>query len=77
MENISSFLAMGGYAVFIWPCYVISALVLGGLFWQTLHSLRRAEAELAALDINRDDLPETTTATQMAGATNAVDGAQT
>ena len=77
MENISSFFAMGGYAVFIWPCFGVSTLVLGGLFWQTLRSLRRAEAELATLDTSRDDLPEATTTTQLAGATNAVDGAQT
>lgn len=76
MENISTFFAMGGYAEFIWPCFGLSALILTGLFWQSLRSLRRAEAELAELDTSRDDLPEVTTATQLAGATTASDGAQ-
>ena len=25
--NLMSFLAMGGYAVYVWPCYALAALV--------------------------------------------------
>ena len=36
---MAEFLAMGGYGVFIWPCY---ALFLGGMVWIALSSWRRA-----------------------------------
>jgi heme exporter protein CcmD len=41
---------MGGYAVFIWPAYAISALALGGATVWTLAAWRRAKAKLAALE---------------------------
>ena len=36
---MAEFLAMGGYGVFIWPCYALS---LGGMVWIALSSWRRA-----------------------------------
>jgi heme exporter protein D len=47
---MSEFLAMGGYAAFIWPAYGISALALGGATVWTLAAWRRAKAKLAALE---------------------------
>ena len=49
MESLATFLAMGGYAAFIWPAYGISALVLAGLWWASRARLRVTEAELARL----------------------------
>ena len=49
MDSLSSFLEMGGYAVFIWPSYLITALVLTVLFVTTLRFLRANEAELKDL----------------------------
>ena len=49
METISQFMAMGGYAGFVWPAYGIGAAVMIGLLVQTLKNLRAQNANLAAL----------------------------
>jgi len=43
------FLAMGGYARFVWPAFAISAVVLIGLVVASLRTLRAREAELTRL----------------------------
>ena len=50
MDEVRTFLAMGGYAVYVWPAFAVTALVLGWLVVDSLRRLRRAEAGLAALD---------------------------
>ncbi|TNE59945.1 MAG: heme exporter protein CcmD [Alphaproteobacteria bacterium] len=40
---MSEFFQMGGYALYVWPCYLLSALVLGGLAFQSFRSYRAAE----------------------------------
>jgi heme exporter protein D len=52
-EAIGHFLAMGGYAAFVWPAYGLAALVLAGLLIGSLRGLRKAEAELTALGAAR------------------------
>ena len=47
MTNIGAFLAMGGYAVFVWPAYGLTFVVLGGL---ALHSWRRYRLSLRTLE---------------------------
>lgn len=47
------FLAMGGYAAFVWPAFGLVVLLLGGLFWQSRQAARRREAEVAALRLER------------------------
>jgi heme exporter protein CcmD len=39
------FLAMGGYARYLWPCYLLTALVVGLNIRWALSSLRAAQAE--------------------------------
>jgi heme exporter protein CcmD len=39
------FLAMGGYARYLWPCYALTALVVGLNIRWALRSLRSAQAE--------------------------------
>jgi len=46
MNTLSIWLAMGGYAGFVWPAYGIAAVVLGGL---SLYSWRRYRASAEAL----------------------------
>ncbi len=41
---------MGPYAVYIWPAFGVSLLVLGGVTLWTLLAWRRAKARLAALE---------------------------
>ncbi|MGQ0662301.1 MAG: heme exporter protein CcmD [Pseudomonadota bacterium] len=48
MVAVAKFLDMGGYALFVWPSYAISALVLAALAIASWRSLRAREAELAA-----------------------------
>ncbi|NOX83642.1 MAG: heme exporter protein CcmD [Alphaproteobacteria bacterium] len=41
---MSEFLQMGGYARFVWPAYIVSALVIGGLslaIWRRGRALQR------------------------------------
>ena len=47
---MSAFLAMGGYAAFVWPAYGASFLVLGGAVATTLRAYAKAKAQLAALE---------------------------
>ncbi len=47
MEQIRDFLAMGGYAAYVWPAFGASALVLGWLWVGSLRRLRGLERALA------------------------------
>jgi heme exporter protein D len=46
---LTDYLAMGGYAAYVWSAYGIALLLLVGLFVQSRHAARRREAELAQL----------------------------
>ena len=39
---MTHYLAMGGYAAFVWPAYALSVIVLAGLAVWTLQASRRA-----------------------------------
>ena len=51
---MNEYLAMGGYAVFVWPAYGLSAIVMVGLAVSAWRNLRSREKDLAKL---RDQLP--------------------
>jgi heme exporter protein D len=53
MGDISAFLAMGGYAVFVWPAYGVALAVLGGL---GLFSWRRYRESTVTLERLQQDL---------------------
>jgi heme exporter protein CcmD len=46
---IGNWLAMGGYAAFVWPAYAVAGAVLGGLAWHSWRAHRQSEAALARL----------------------------
>lgn len=48
--SIAHFLAMGGYAQYVWPAFAVAILVLGGLFGQSLATYRRLKRELDAIE---------------------------
>ncbi len=50
-DTIQTFVAMGGYAGFVWPAYALAAILLVGLLTVSLRQLRKAETELAALGV--------------------------
>jgi heme exporter protein D len=47
MDQLSSLLHLGGYGVYVWPAYGVAGVVLIGLLWRSLASLR-ANERLAA-----------------------------
>ena len=60
MQEISEFLDMGGYAAFIWPCFIVSAMMLVGLLVTSQRRLKSLQATLNDLEVemlNRKDLP--------------------
>jgi len=46
---MSDVLAMGGYAVYVWPAYGLTLAVMGGLALASWRRLRARERELRAL----------------------------
>lgn len=46
---MSGYLAMDGYAAFVWPAYGLTLLGVGGLVLWTLQAHRAAAARLARL----------------------------
>ncbi len=46
---MSDFLAMGGYAAYVWSAFAIAVALMVGLFAQSRQAARRREAELAEL----------------------------
>jgi heme exporter protein D len=53
MQNLAGFFAMGGYAVYVWPAFLVALLVMGGQLATTLRTLHRREAALAALEVRQ------------------------
>jgi heme exporter protein D len=53
MGDIGAFLAMGGYAGFVWPAYGVALAVLGSL---ALFSWRRYRESAVALERLQQDL---------------------
>ena len=53
MSGLSEFLAMGGYGSFIWSCYAVALLVLGGFLVTSLRDLKIRERRLRQLEAER------------------------
>ena len=53
MDRIAEFLAMGGYAAYVWPALGLTAAVMIGLAWQSSHRLRQEERAAAELERSR------------------------
>ena len=47
---MSEFFAMGGYAAYVWPAYIIAVATIGGMAIQTIQQWRRARDRLRALE---------------------------
>jgi heme exporter protein D len=47
--DLAGFLAMGGYAAYVWPAYGLTFLVLAGLLLWSLGAYRRRQRELERL----------------------------
>lgn len=51
---MSEFLAMGGYAAFIWPAYGVATVVLAGLLAFSIRTMRQREALVDSLRASRE-----------------------
>jgi heme exporter protein D len=49
MDQLRTFLAMGGHASFVWPAFGLTAAVLVGLLVATIRRLRALQGTLARL----------------------------
>ena len=56
---MANFFAMGGYAVFVWPAYVASTLVLGIAIVVSLQAHRRARKMVRKLEEESGETGET------------------
>jgi heme exporter protein D len=53
MAALDHFLAMGGYARFVWPAFGLAFIVLGGLLIESLVTYKKRQRELAAAEKQR------------------------
>jgi len=53
MDRIEAYFAMGGYGAYVWPAFLIAAVVMVGQVIASLRSLRRREAALAELEAGK------------------------
>jgi heme exporter protein D len=51
---VARFLAMGGYAAYVWPAYGLTLAVLGALLWWSLGAYRRSQRRLEELQGARE-----------------------
>ena len=58
MSQFITFLDMSGYAIFIWPAFGISAIVLLGILVNSQRFLKHTEKELETLN-NQVDTSDT------------------
>jgi heme exporter protein D len=55
---MASFFAMGGYAVYVWPAYIVSALVLAAVVVVSLQAHARAKQSVRELEDDSGDNAE-------------------
>jgi heme exporter protein D len=55
---MASFFAMGGYAVYVWPAYIVSALVIVAAIAVSLASHARAKRSVRRLEEDNGDIGE-------------------
>jgi len=68
MDRIATYLAMGGYAAYVWSALAITAIVMIGQVATTLRTLRRREAALAELEARRQQRRRAKAEAPQAGA---------
>lgn len=53
MITVDHFLAMGGFAPYVWPAFGVALIVLGGLVIESLVVYKKRQRELAAAERRR------------------------
>ena len=54
IQRVAEYLAMGGYAGFVWPAYAVTAVVMVGLLVSSVRSYRARSRELDRLQGARE-----------------------
>ena len=54
MDQVATYFDMGGYGLFIWPCFAISAFVLLVLYVLSRRRMKTVEQELAVMEGRRE-----------------------
>lgn len=54
MENVTKTLGMGQYGIYVWPSFIVAAIIIAIMLIITLHSLRQAQKTLKNLTDNKD-----------------------
>ncbi|MDH3595943.1 MAG: heme exporter protein CcmD [Rhodospirillales bacterium] len=62
MEQIETFLAMGGYGHYVWPAYGLTAAIMIAFLVSTLRSLRSRKRALETLEADAPKRHRRTTA---------------
>ncbi len=55
MEAVESFFAMGGYALYVWPCLIATAAVMLGLLVVSRRKLRENQKAVEQLEASLPD----------------------
>jgi heme exporter protein D len=55
LDQVATFFHMGGYALYVWPCFFVSAVTLLALYLRSRQRLKTVERELAAAEARRGD----------------------
>jgi heme exporter protein D len=55
MNDLGSFLAMGGYAAYVWPAYGAAIAILAAIWLDGQRRRRAAEKALAAMEAQSPD----------------------
>jgi heme exporter protein D len=50
---MNEFLAMGGYAAYVWPAYGVALVILAGLWISSVRELRARETEIEAVEATK------------------------
>jgi heme exporter protein D len=58
MSDLDSFLAMGGYAGYVWPAYGVAAFVLIAMTVQAMGAYRRTQQALETAQASRPSRPD-------------------
>ena len=53
MDGMGQFFAMGGYAAYVWPAFVIVLVVMALLWFASVRGWRKSEDTLAAMRRDR------------------------
>ncbi|MBI1244916.1 MAG: heme exporter protein CcmD [Alphaproteobacteria bacterium] len=54
---MAAFLDMGGYAAFVWPAWILSAVVVASIAMTSVRRLKSLERELAEVENGRGERP--------------------